>query len=785
MQARVDMHCHSLYSDRPAHWIFYKLGGRESYTNPEELYQQLKARGMSFVTITDHNTIEGALQIAEAHDDAFVSCEFTVRFYREVAEAHVCVYDLTEQEYREAMRLCHDMRAFAEFFRDRNRLAVVSHPVHAYRGRCELGHLEQMTLLFEHFEEINGLQADQTLAIQKAFLDGLTPQAIEAMAKRHGIQPAFEVAWEKGRTGGSDDHFGFFAGRCWTEVPDADTVAGFLDGIRAKHATAHGQSLNAMEFAHAMQFNVLHALMDPDGPPPSMNERLDRIVSWIRQKPAGKPDNVDPEKPELIPPFFVESLVENWSDPETLINREDGEGMQEETFTLVDTVFNTLVHDALRRFSERFQGGRLVDALRELALLAPAAAIAAPYVMGYRHFHSDQTLCKRVAEKYGFDEQIQSPPAKWAWFSDTVTDINGVTRIIERFSAQAEEQGVPIVPVTSHPDDTACAGVGGVNFPPLHHIAMPEYESMIVAVPPLLDLLRFCEQEQFTRFIISTPGPTGLVALWIARILGIETWGIYHTNLPEYVRRLTRDPGMEHLAWKLVKMLYGNVDRLFTLSDASAEQLQRHGVAEKDIQRFPKGTDIDLFHPGRRDTGIWNRWNLGDRIKILYVGRISPEKDLDVLEFAYRRLCESHAKADLVLVGDGPALAEMKTRMADLDQVRFLGFVEGSELADLYASADIFAFPSTTDTYGSVVLEAQASGLPVVVSDAGGPREAMLPGESGLVTEAGNPVSFAEALSTLIQDPALRKTMGTKGRQFAGERTWDQAWARFTREPPA
>ena len=137
---------------------------------------------------------------------------------------------------------------------------------------------------------------------------------------------------------------------------------------------------------------------------------------------------------------------------------------------------------------------------------------------------------------------------------------------------------------------------------------------------------------------------------------------------------------------------------------------------------------------------------------MLFVGRISKEKNLDVLVSATRKLAESKTPARPILVGDGPYMAEMKRLLPD---AIFTGYLIGEDLATAYASADLFVFPSTTDTFGNVILEAQACGLPVIVSDVGGPRDLVHHGKEGFVTKALDPIELAGAIRRLVEDCLL------------------------------
>ncbi len=163
---------------------------------------------------------------------------------------------------------------------------------------------------------------------------------------------------------------------------------------------------------------------------------------------------------------------------------------------------------------------------------------------------------------------------------------------------------------------------------------------------------------------------------------------------------------------------------------------------------------------------------------LLYVGRISKEKNLDLLAEAYRTLRASMDQAHLVVVGDGPYLADMHQTLEGLP-CTFTGVLKGDDLVAAYASSDVFVFPSTTDTFGNVVLEAQACGLPVIVSDQGGPCENMLPGKTGLMVAASDSDGLVAAMRTLVVDSNRRRVMGQAARRYMEERSFDAAFRKM------
>jgi glycosyltransferase involved in cell wall biosynthesis len=148
------------------------------------------------------------------------------------------------------------------------------------------------------------------------------------------------------------------------------------------------------------------------------------------------------------------------------------------------------------------------------------------------------------------------------------------------------------------------------------------------------------------------------------------------------------------------------------------------------------------------------------------VGRVSREKNLELLADAFMEVAGGAAPAQLVIIGDGPYGNELRKKLAGYPVI-FTGFLKGENLAAAYASSDVFVFPSTTDTFGNVVLEAQASGLPVIVSDSGGPRELMLDGVTGLVIRADSREELVAAMRSMLRNPAMTARMGENARSFA------------------
>jgi glycosyltransferase involved in cell wall biosynthesis len=292
-------------------------------------------------------------------------------------------------------------------------------------------------------------------------------------------------------------------------------------------------------------------------------------------------------------------------------------------------------------------------------------------------------------------------------------------------------------------------------------------------------MLDYCYEQGFTHIHSATPGPIGLAALAIARIMRLPIYGTYHTALPQYISQLTEDSSMVEVVWKFLEWYYNQMDVVYVPSHSTGDELAAKGIKKDKIRFYSRGIDVKRFHPSKRNGFFKSRFGVAPgNLKFLYVGRVSREKNLGLLADSYRKLAELSPGIHLVVIGDGPYLSDMEEALKG-EPVTFTGFLEGEDLAQAYASCDVFLFPSTTDTFGNVVLEAQASGLPVVVTDQGGPRENLIDGKTGFIVPADDPEAFVQAALKLIDNASLLKAMKQNARAYAENRSFESAYTQL------
>jgi glycosyltransferase involved in cell wall biosynthesis len=391
-------------------------------------------------------------------------------------------------------------------------------------------------------------------------------------------------------------------------------------------------------------------------------------------------------------------------------------------------------------------------------------ALISPYYLAFHHQHKGKELIRELTKALP-EMHVSEAPEKIALFTDTLDEINGVAITIKRLISTARSRGVEMTVITAGVDGTD-AVEGVKKFPSVGDFVLPEYPELKLNFPPILDVMDFIEREGFTRIHISTPGTVGLLGLLIARMMNIPVAGTYHTDIPQYVRSLTDDEFLEQAAWSYMIWFYGQMEEVMVPSAGTREQLLSRGLPQERMKPLPRWVDTEAYSPEMRNPSFWESRGIGlGRVVLLYVGRVSREKGLEMLVDAFRELVEAGSAIALAVIGDGPYREEMEASLSGFP-VLFTGYLEGEQLQRGYASADLFVFPSATDTFGNVVLEAQASGLPVIVSDEGGPCELMVDGETGVVFRAGSKNALVSALNFLLSDPQQLTLMSCNARNF-------------------
>jgi glycosyltransferase involved in cell wall biosynthesis len=490
--------------------------------------------------------------------------------------------------------------------------------------------------------------------------------------------------------------------------------------------------------------------------PPAFKDR----VSYYARRIAGRSErSAEQEFKRMVSSEMVRLFGEDWLEDDFVANAERYEELNRRTFELSSKVANQLLFQFSRKFVERLSTGSLFGSLEALSAAGPILLGIAPYLFSFAHQNRDRAFLADIRQHFlGPGSPLDSRPKK-GWFTDTLTDVNGVTTLIRTMCrlAQVHEHDLTLMSVSDVRPDYP----GRVqNFRPVGTFAIPEHESVSLAFPPFLDIVDYCDREQFTELIVSTPGLAGLAALAAGKMLNIRLVGIYHADLPQYIRYYTEDEAMESAAWRYLRWFSEQMDLVLVPSRAYHQQLVAKGLDARKLRLFPHGTDLHTFRPSHRNQSFWSTYGASGGPTVAYVGRVAKEKDLDVLIDVYGELARRRPECRLCVVGDGPYLPQMKQALAHANVV-FTGFLFDRELSAACASSDILVFPSTTDTFGSVVLEAMASGVPVIVSDRGGACELVQHGRTGLVTKGRSGPDLLAAVEHLLDRADVRRQLSS------------------------
>lgn len=819
---RMDTHVHSWASDGPVVAALGFVGCPESFSPPERVYDQARARGMDLVTITDHDTIRGALELHERGFQNFIiGQEVTVYFPEDRCKLHVLAWGLTPEldEQLTRLGLRNDVYAFAAWLHEHQLPHALAHPLYMQNGRLTRWHVERAALLFKGFEVLNGAHSAGHRAPIERFLDALTPARVQQLARDHHMEPLWPRAWQKARTGGSDDHALLNIGRTWTGVHVEQGVItdprDFFRYVMAGRCEAGGVGGHSSLLAHQLTSVGAHFYADRfadrasaqgqavasrllrfagvDLPRPSKMRLAAHTVKRkvIRRRNRRSLPILRALRTSIGPvleryPDLRERLdPDRWTDGTPL---SDHDRMAQFADELAAAVNHALTDSGLRALRKRDRAG-VIDHLVSYAVLNLAQL---PYIFSLFYQNKERPFVERFdheTSEPGSGVSVLERPMRISLFTDTIGDVNGVCRFIQNVAEQAHATGRDLQVITS--TRLPYPPLPNVhNFDPVWATTMPRYQNLEVALPPLIPILRHLDHHQPDCIHVSTPGPVGMIGFLAARMLRIPVLGVYHTDFPAYIDRLFEDHAFTYACERFIRLFYKPFQTIFTRSGDYADALVRLGIQPERITRLMPGFDADVFHTRYRDPNLWSRFEGVNpaSVKVLYVGRVSVEKNMPFLTTVWKqthaRCREQGLDAELIVVGDGPYRERMERELRRTP-ARFLGFRHGRELSDIYASSDLFVFPSVTDTLGQVVMESQGSGLPVLVTDQGGPKEVVRDGTTGYVLSTANPTAWVERIVGLVADDERRARMGRAAHEsmqpFSIRHSFEHFWEVHTR----
>jgi len=257
-----------------------------------------------------------------------------------------------------------------------------------------------------------------------------------------------------------------------------------------------------------------------------------------------------------------------------------------------------------------------------------------------------------------------------------------------------------------------------VLFPRAASMEQLGYADSELAFPYLAPVIKFLKHYPADLMELETPSPGAWLVGIAAKIIGIKVLSHYRTDVPSYTRSLVKEAWMRRYVLSYMRIFYQNTTPVISPCEAYRKILETEiKVKPEHIKVLPRGIPLENFSPELR------KKNSTSNTTFLYVGRISAEKNIVFLEELWKEFCKENKNAELIFVGGGWYLETLKENMKEYSNVHFAGVKVGMELAEFYASADFFLFPSASDTFGNVIVESIASGTPALVTDKGGPQD--------------------------------------------------------------
>ena len=770
---RADLHVHTIHSERPSEWILKTLGTRESYTDPEMVYRSARERGMDLVTVTDHHRLEGALALIERHPGrVFTGVEVSTYFPETRAKIHLLVYGLDQRQLEEINRCREDVYDLRAYLLDSGLAHSVAHATVSVNKRLSYDDLERLILLFDVFEGRNGNIAALHNRTWHDCLKHLSPGHIERLYRKHRIEPASDEPWRKGFTGGSDDHAGLFIGTTYTEAPASD-LDSFLECLKRGHTRPGGRHSDF----HTLAFSIYKIAWDftqdrgirlPQPGIGNLSEMLfaRRSVTWLERLSLRRLKSRYNRRNERTRALVMEAL--------------DGALLRRD-LPIEDRIDR--VYDALIQFSDEFfratiesfvKGLRkldLINLLRKASSSLFGVLVVLPFLTTLKHLFQDRRILERLQEE--FLPHLRACAPRVVWFTDTICDLNGVSVTLQKIGWLAVRGNADLTLVSCLQEGQKCEGLPPnlLVLPHLLEFSPPFYSALSIKIPSVLSSLRQIACLNPEQIIVSTPGPVGLMGVLAARLMAVPLKIVYHSDFSRQIGNLINDEYTNSWVEAYSRWFHNLGDEILVPTQRYLDILASRGYASHKLSLFRRGIDVKEYH--FREDGrelLRELTGLSEGVTLLYCGRISRDKNLDFLGSLYRRLLARFPALNLVIAGDGPYLEEYRSSFQGSPRVRFCAAVAQSVLPRLYSGADVFVFPSTIDTFGMAVLEAQACGLPAVVSDAGGPQEIVADGITGLVARADDPQDWDHKLGALIAAAAAGQPSYRAMRRAAAER---------------
>lgn len=778
---RIDLHVHSKYAGRFKLFVLNSLEVEECYTEPQDLYETMMERGMSMVTITDHDAIDGCLEIAHHGDHVFISEEVSARFPENGCIVHVLCYGITEAQHEELQRLRYNIYELVTYMRQEKILHSLAHPFSPVNQRLTPQLLKKSLLLFDTLELNNGQKDPGHERFVQEVLDKVGPRTLSRWGEQFSIDVDPHRIWHV--TGGSDDHSGVTMARAFAEFQGPPTIEALRAAVRSNTIEIGGFEKTSKSYAHTAYVGTVQYLRKSQKP--RSQHTMMKLLDIIEKQEL--PDDMAELPPVLqrLIPAALQTLAEAESLPSPSRIRESGHRpeIHDEIYGLVQTALLRAFRSSTDQIREAVENADPEPIIDELPTLLRLMMFNMPYYFGIRFFYGERRRARGLYESLELPNSLRSGK-RVAILCDTLDNVDGLSINLRRLVSEMRADGKEVFLCGVKPDgfEPSHDDRDIIRFPAIATFPLMGYESYKLGWPSLLEVVRWLDENEIDLIVATTPGPVGLIGLFAARLLDTPIIGQYHTNVPEYAFRLIGDKTIGRMVRAYTAWFYNQLRQVLAPTYATREVIARNGIRPDKVTVVQRGVDGERFNPQFADDRFWVRRGLSGRNMLVYVGRVSVEKNLPFLAKVFKELVDEGLPVELGVVGEGPYLEAMKRELEGYP-VAFTGYLKGQHLAAAYASSDLMLFPSITDTFGNVVLESLACGVPALVSDIGGPSEIVHHAETGLILPAGDTKRWKAAVVELVSQPERLDAMAKLARDYAEdctfERARDETWAYY------
>ncbi len=596
----IDLHVHTCFSENAGDWLLKTIGANESYTTPQQVYQIAKSRGMDFVTISDHDTIDGALEIAH-YDDFFISEEVTTFFPEDNAKVHVVCLDINENIHREIQHLRYNIYELVQYLYLQNIIHFIAHPFFKMGRTLTMEHFEKMLLLFQVFETKNGGKQLVPDKLLKKILKGLTIEDIDRLAMKHGIDPIGLEPWTKSMVAGSDDHGGILITCPHTVCQFSENKYELLENIRTGNCRAHGYGGSMLSVAHqVMAVSYKHA-KHQNIPIPHLNSQvtqtiLDNMFEKVQNnriadlttgflfslaKFPGLRSLFVPEIVEGPKQAFQYEAIYNKRFQRFLTGNAHFDALQNKQFfkSMCRITHTSIVGIVEEITSPRNNAG----VLEKLSLIKPLLSllpVIVPYAIAARTEYQDRHLMRQAANT--FTQNGRFYRGQIAVFSEGTYARSCNHRLSLRLLGQ---ETISRQPMYMGIAERFCKDKNVIIYKMITSITLNPEKNIRIKLPPFLKVLYDLVNKDYEMIYISSFGSMAITGTLIGRLLNIPVAARFpHRQVMKWLDSI-KDRNKYKIVQYCIRLFYNQMQEIQVSGQAGYDLLISLNIKPEKITR--------------------------------------------------------------------------------------------------------------------------------------------------------------------------------------------------------